>query len=834
MQVKLKPLSHPDLGEIMIEDPIFPVGRDEVPFSNYTQEVVANLSRRHARIFEEAGNIYVADVGSRNGTQLNKKSVTQKPIRVHEGDLLSFAGRFEYEVEFQVAEEDQKLQSKTTYRLILTPKGNPPRIEPMTITGFPFLIGKSSTFFADSVNHELEHNEYLSRRHAHFFVNKGTLYIEDLGSTNGTFVNGSRLSEHALAINSGDEIVFGQDEFTYIASWQTCKDDTGLVKQQILDPAEPDQPSLSAGEQAESTIFVSSANSFLDIFCVDEDEIVADTNEAPSEIEPTLSEDDKAKSVKKGTLARFLIFIGELRGALREQNDKRSNKSWWWGLGVAFAVGITVAGLHFVQSPKQEIQTFLTKQDYLTSAKLANDYLVINPDDEEVSQWLTMAVINQLMPLWLNDLASAKFVDAFEQIKAVHPLTSINRESVENSLLELLEWVTRLHLFISDRGGVDAPIYLYQHEENIETLLSWWKRTEQTNRTNMALLSQYVPEFSDVSRQTFSYLRVLQSESSVYLAAIEKLKQTMSEKLLAGRATELQSIFQNFSQQYPRVAGVELLQSDLEKYSKLEQLLVEHTFESASSADLEAIVEKFDTNFFHSPPFKEQVKLLYTRDLSRMAPHSLQKVSDAWRAGHLTQAIVLLEQLNSESEDGLFFPQLKLKRKLFTEFKALKAAEGSEAYSNLLIDLYPRLNTEEDVFILQALETDYRLFGGQALNQAEKSWQLAKQYWKDYLLDGGILGVQRLEDSISQQFRSKADLLSKANDSVHHAYNVFIGLQLKPNIERNALFQKIVAETALQRRSLEQLSMVLSSSLLDSKLELLVEHPVGNQERQNE
>ena len=823
MQVKLKPLSHPDLGEITIEDPIFPVGRDEVPFSTYTQELVANLSRRHARIFEEAGNIYVADVGSRNGTELNKKSVTQKPMRVHQGDLLSFAGRFEYEVAFQMPEEEQKQQNKTTHCLILTPKGNLPSVEPMTITGFPFLIGKSNTFFAKSVNQELELNEYLSRRHAHFFVNKDTLYIEDLGSTNGTFVNGNRLNEHALAINSGDEILFGQAEFTYVASWQLCTDDTGLIEQPLLGQVESKQKPLSEDEHPDSTIFVSSANSFLDIFCVDEDEAVSETNETPLGVELTREEVEKSKPTKKGPVARFFIFITELRGELREQNDKHPYKAWFV-LGGGIVVAGIVAGLHFEQAPKQEIQTYLTKQDYLVSAKLANDYLVNHPGDEDVSQWLTASVIKQLMPLWLDNLASAKYLDAFEQIKAVQSLVSMNSESLESALLELLQWVTRLHMFISERGGVDAPIHLYQHEESLETLLNWWKGSEQINRTNMELLSQYSPEFSDINRLTFSYLRILQSESSVYLAAIEKLKQTMVEKLLVGQAIDLRSIFQDFRQQYPRVAGVDLLQNDLEEYLKLEQQLAEHTFVNGSSAEMESIVGQFDTAIFKSPPFEEQVELLYSSNLSRMAPESLQKVSHAWRTGDLMQAISLLEQLNSESEEGLFISQLNNKRKLLSEFQTLKAAEGTEAYPRLLNKLYPRLNTEEDVFLVQALEADHRQLSQYSLEKAEKSWVLAKQYWNDYIQNGGILGMQRLEDRISQQFRSKADLLSKANESVHHAQNLFIGLQLEPDIERNALFQKIVAETSLQRRSLRQLSMVLSSPLLDSKLELLVEH----------
>ena len=41
MQATLKPLSHPELGEIVIEDQLFPVGRSEQPFAGYAPEVVA-------------------------------------------------------------------------------------------------------------------------------------------------------------------------------------------------------------------------------------------------------------------------------------------------------------------------------------------------------------------------------------------------------------------------------------------------------------------------------------------------------------------------------------------------------------------------------------------------------------------------------------------------------------------------------------------------------------------------------------------------------------------------------------------------------------------------
>jgi hypothetical protein len=50
LEIVLKPLSRPDLGEIRIGDGVFAIGRNEQPFASYEPDVLAMLSRRHARI----------------------------------------------------------------------------------------------------------------------------------------------------------------------------------------------------------------------------------------------------------------------------------------------------------------------------------------------------------------------------------------------------------------------------------------------------------------------------------------------------------------------------------------------------------------------------------------------------------------------------------------------------------------------------------------------------------------------------------------------------------------------------------------------------------------
>lgn len=48
----------------------------------------------------------------------------------------------------------------------------------------------------------------VSRHHAAFHVEEGRLWVEDLGSTNGTYVNGKRADRAAL--DPGDEVIIGR------------------------------------------------------------------------------------------------------------------------------------------------------------------------------------------------------------------------------------------------------------------------------------------------------------------------------------------------------------------------------------------------------------------------------------------------------------------------------------------------------------------------------------------------------------------------------------------------------------------------------------------------
>jgi len=57
-------------------------------------------------------------------------------------------------------------------------------------------------------------NDFVSRKHAAFSADKSNVYIEDLGSTNGTLLNGKKVSSKCK-LKSGDVIKIGNTKIIF-------------------------------------------------------------------------------------------------------------------------------------------------------------------------------------------------------------------------------------------------------------------------------------------------------------------------------------------------------------------------------------------------------------------------------------------------------------------------------------------------------------------------------------------------------------------------------------------------------------------------------------------
>lgn len=88
-----------------------------------------------------------------------------------------------------------------SYRLVMQTGPTPGRDIPLQ---------KNEIFIGRDLNNDIVINDAeVSRRHARLFL-KGTTYmLEDLGSTNGSFINGQRLN-NPLPVRPGEIITFGE------------------------------------------------------------------------------------------------------------------------------------------------------------------------------------------------------------------------------------------------------------------------------------------------------------------------------------------------------------------------------------------------------------------------------------------------------------------------------------------------------------------------------------------------------------------------------------------------------------------------------------------------
>ncbi len=213
MKIVLTLIDDPSVEPIVIEDDVFSVGRRETPFDSQPVEKAERLSRRHARLFFEDGLPYVADLGSTNGTLHNHVLLNNQAAQLADGDELNFAGefRFKVKVERDIADDRTVVAMAPPVELRLVPS-KPEGILPIIVKGFPFLITRNDPAFEAGDAQEVGQ---ISRKHAVIMLKRGVPFIEDLESANGSFVNGRRLDERVMQLNSGDALSLGSGvEFT--------------------------------------------------------------------------------------------------------------------------------------------------------------------------------------------------------------------------------------------------------------------------------------------------------------------------------------------------------------------------------------------------------------------------------------------------------------------------------------------------------------------------------------------------------------------------------------------------------------------------------------------
>jgi pSer/pThr/pTyr-binding forkhead associated (FHA) protein len=494
--IVLEPLTHPELDAIHIDDNLFAIGRAEVPFAAYPAEIVADLSRRHARIFVEGGAAYLADLGSKNGTTVNGAPVQHTIVRLRDGDEIGFGRALSYVVQLTAVDAGPAPPARLA-GLTLEPKEADLRLESIVITRFPFLVSKVDDAFARYRDAQPHQVGYLSRRHAHIFLKGGVPYVEDLGSTNGTFIGTVRLDEHAHELKEGDLLAFGGHHFVYRVrlQWEQLAPEPTVTH---VAPA-PAQPA-----EADKTTFVAAADSFLDIFCVDRAAAQEDEVNHAAEQDAAGKGDDGARRRPRG---KFALLAAGLLEALGGAGDADRSHVRRWALALVAVAVLIALTLYSISAPERETQRLMASGDYLTAAALASDRLARDPNNADIKAQGTEAVLKAELPQWIAFVKAARFDRAAGSVARMRSLGRNNADL--KPLIDEIEWIGKLEQFVSARGGAAAPIEGPADQARIRLILTQWQDDPQAHQRAFATISAFVPAFRDTYAQALSDLRKL-------------------------------------------------------------------------------------------------------------------------------------------------------------------------------------------------------------------------------------------------------------------------------------------------------------------------------------
>lgn len=802
----LEPESHPAADVIRIDENLFAVGRFEAPFAAYEAGAVAQLSRRHARIFIENGAAYAADLGSKNGTTVNGALLRDKPMRLQSGDVIGFGGKLAFRVRMEPRAVARAYAPQPVH-VTLTPERGDLGLHPVEITEFPFLVSKADETFAQYSDQYPHQVNYVSRRHAHIFMKSGVPFVEDLGSTNGTFVDGKRLGETAVPLQDGAALAFGGNHFAYIVSLrQEAEPDVATTTSGAATTATITGPvAQSSPDDLDKTTFITTAHSFLDIFCVDQAQAADD--EINRETLP-----DEQIPVRRRSRSKVVRFVSDL-GAAFGCGRPMERRVLLFGLAFVVAMIAIGSALYFTGTAERNLKSMVDHGDYRQAVSVSNAYLDKHPKDPQAIVLGTEALFKGYLPDWLEQLKRRNFDAARSVVSQMETLSVTNSDA--RALVGEIAWIGRLETFMASREKADAPIRIYGDENSMSELLKQWESDPSGHQRRLDRIASTVPAFRDLYAVTLSHLRKLESDDSVYLAAIERLKASIDKALAPGGDPDaLGGEIADYADKYPRLSGLDRVQDDLRQY-----LALKHAMQSRQ---LGPLVDAMQKARFTTPPFQAQRSQLDANGLP--TPDVVQRytaVSDAWRNGQTEPALTALRSMAGGPWADAVSAELTHKQAVAGQFADLQKSRGAQGYDDRVLSFYESLDPVADAWFVNAIQPDLSALRQKALARADDWLNRAQTAWSQYRTNGAIGGDQRLETGLSDSFKKQAKLLTDAWSSAQRAAQLFRQLKADRSALADKLLAEINAEVDLQRRSLVQLSPVLEPGLLSAKLALI-------------
>jgi hypothetical protein len=734
------------------------------------------------------------------------------------GDEICFAGKFVYKVD--MVDEREEKEDETVHQshsqaplyVILETKGPNLRTDLIVITQFPFLISRTDAVFSRYKHLFPEDINRISRRHAYIFIRNGSAYIEDLGSTNGTYVSGARLDDQARELHDGDSLAVGGSAFTFTVHLKPRQDEASADR--TVTGMDRFLEDCTANLNPEGTIFIDSPTSFLEIFCAKPGGD-AKKSEAPGQGSDAGQKPEKGKGAaapRQGPLARSRAFVGQLRELFADEQAKPGIRRWIVaGIGLA---ALAVAGvIHMHGADEREIRLLLSQEKYMEAAQQANAYLKDHPLDASMANLATEGLLKAVVPNWTAKLNDKAFAEADRLLQdAKRDLALFNPEG--QGMIVSLQLIGDLERFIASRGGLDAPIVIFVHEAPMQALIDRWNANVNDLSRSLAHILNYVPAFEPVYSRALTEMRALLDEGDLYLKALKTLKTEIESDLDTGRAGEANARLNAFEKKYVKVSGIPKLREDLKAYIALQKALEEK--------NVREILRLRNTLALQTPLFKTSADRLLRKTLP---PSEVlldyKQAFELWRAGRGEEAMAIMKTLENREWAEAAKSEMAHFQSVLGGYKQLDKVRGTDAYSRQLITLYHELNPREDGFFVQAIEGDFKVQKERVMADM-KNWQrVAQQHWDDYLNNHGISATIRVERGVSDAYAAQARRLSVAYEQIGRINSTYGLLQesVPPTVAK--LHEAIGNEVKRQRQWLNDLNLVLDPSVLQKKLALL-------------
>jgi hypothetical protein len=419
------------------------------------------------------------------------------------------------------------------------------------------------------------------------------------------------------------------------------------------------------------------------------------------------------------------------------------------------------------------------------------------------------------VPAWLAKVAARDFDGARAVAAGMSQLGIRNPEL--RPLVGELEWLGKLERLVSSRGGPEMPIRIYADEDSITALIDRWNVDTRDHQRALARIASYVPQFSGPYAEALTHLRKLQSEATVHLAAIERLKATIAAEMKRDRPDALEAVLREYEEKYPGLGGLDSVRQDLARYME-----IRGEARARKSGRLFALMIKAR---FVTPPFQEGFRALTSS--GQLPPADLvqqyEAATKAWKEGNASQALAGLQKMAAGPWAEAAVKEQERRQAVMTQFAALQQARAASGYAEQLLAFRATLDPEEDLYFARATQADLDQQKDKVLARAQESMNRARALWQEYRNNGVIEASQRIETAISSQFRARARLLSEASRSAQQAMQMVAQVDAARPDQWTAIHDEIRTEAQQQRSALLELRNVLDPELLKTKLGLLGE-----------